>query len=246
MAIHLGLSGYAYKPWQGEGRFYPPELKAKEFFGFYASHFEAVEMDGTWYRMPSESAVGMWCDQAPAGFMYTFKAHRDITHMKRLKLPESIESLKFMVKRLQPALDAGKLAVLYLQFPANFKRTDQRLEEFLAQVPKGPVYGVEFRHESWKSDEVTEILRAHNVVTVASDSEEWELIQQDTGPCLYARLRRESYSDDDLRRWGRWFEEAHAAGKDVFAFFKHEDDGSPWVEAGRMRALMGWPEPGVR
>jgi uncharacterized protein YecE (DUF72 family) len=105
---------------------------------------------------------------------------------------------------------------------------------------------MEFRHDSWKTEEVAEILRAHKVCTVASDSEEWELIQQDTGKCLYARLRREVYSDDDLLRWGTWFKEASDSGKDVFVFFKHEDEGSPWVEADRLRKLMGWPAPGTR
>lgn len=241
MAIFLGLSGYAYKPWQGEGRFYPPELKAKEFFSFYANHFEAVEMDGTWYRMPSENAVQSWLAQAPDHFRYTFKAHRDITHMKRLKQPEAVDSIKFMVQRLEPLIKAGKLACLYFQFPPNFKRTDNRLEEFLKQLPVGPNYGMEFRHESWKTDEVREILQQYNITTVASDSEEWELIQQDTGNCIYARLRRETYSDDDLRKWGEWFQTANDAGKDVFVFFKHEDEGSPWIEAERLRNLMNWP-----
>lgn len=235
--IHIGLSGYAYKPWQGEDRFYPPELKAKEFYKFYAERFNGVEMDGTWYRMPSENAVSLWIEQADPDFRYTFKVHRDVTHMKRLKA-EAVDSLKFMVKRLQPALDKGLVGCVYFQFPPNFKRNDERLDEFLPHLPADVNFAMEFRHESWKSPEVVNRLLNANVGIVASDSEDWELIQEDTGPCLYARLRRESYTDDDLLKWAKWFLEKRDQGKDVYVFFKHEDDGSPWIEGQRLQAII--------
>ena len=102
-AAHIGLSGFSYKPWQGEGRFYPPGLKQSEFFAFYSRRYETVEIDGSWYRMPGEAAVEQWRDASPPGFTFCFKAHRSITHIHRLK-PECQESLRFLVKRIGPLL----------------------------------------------------------------------------------------------------------------------------------------------
>ncbi len=236
-SVHIGLSGFAYKPWQGEDRFYPPELKAKEFFGYYSTQFDTVEMDGTWYRMPSEAAVEGWIAQAPPGFSYTFKVHRQVSHMSRLK-DTGIESLQFFVKRLKPALDAGLVGCVYIQLPPNLKRTDDRLELFLPHLPPGPSYGIEFRHDSWDNDDVADILRSHNVAFVASDMDELKGVRRDTGSVIYSRLRREVYTDEDLQGWANWFKSHAEAGKEVYVMFKHEDDGSPWVEAERMRRML--------
>lgn len=237
-SVHLGLSGYAYKPWQGEGRFYPPEIKAKEFFAYYSERFDTVEMDGTWYRMPSEAAVAGWIEQAPPGFKYTFKVHRQVSHMARLK-ENGIESLQFFIKRLQPAIDAGVVGCVYIQLPPNLKRTDDRLERFLPHLPPGPDYGIEFRHESWDNDDVDAILRSHSVAFVASDMDELKGVRRDTGTILYSRLRREVYTDVELKSWADYFDGHAKRGKEVFVMFKHEDDGSPWLEAARMRAMLG-------
>jgi uncharacterized protein YecE (DUF72 family) len=235
--VHLGLSGYAYKPWQGEGRFYPPELKAKEFFDYYAERFDTVEMDGTWYRMPSENAVEGWIAQAPPGFKYTFKVHRQVSHMSRLT-ETGIDPMQFFVKRLNPALEANVVGCIYIQLPPNLKRTDNRLEKFLPHLPPGPCYGIEFRHDSWNTDEVEAILREHNVAFVASDMDELKGVRRDTGSVVYSRLRRELYTDDDLKLWTDYFSGHAEAGKEVYVMFKHEDDGSPWVEAERMRKML--------
>lgn len=235
--IHIGLSGYSYKPWQGPDRFYPPELKAREFFAYYAERFDAVEMDGTWYRMPSEKGVADWIAQCPAGFKYTFKVHRQVSHLARLQ-ETGIDPLKFFVERLKPAIVAGVVGCVYIQLPPNLKRTDDRLERFLPHLPIGPDWGIEFRHESWNRDDVAEVLAAHGVAFVASDMDELEGVRRDTGSIIYARLRRETYTDDELASWAGWFEERAAAGKDVYVFLKHEDEGSPWVDADRLRSFL--------
>jgi uncharacterized protein YecE (DUF72 family) len=235
--LYLGLSGYAYKPWQGEGRFYPPNLKPKDFFDFYAQRFNAVEMDGTWYRMPTENAVQGWIDQAPPGFHYTFKVHRTVTHLKRLT-GDAVESLQFMIQRLKPAWEIGQVGCVYLQFPPNFARVDDRLEKFLPHLPLGPRYAAEFRHPSWDTDEVEAILRAHRVGFAVSDDEGREGVRRDTGDLVYARLRKEQYTDAELDSWAAWFTACLEKDKDVYVFFKHEDEGSPWLEADRFRARM--------
>src|SRR5579862_6814935 len=110
----IGLSGYSYKPWQGEGRFYPPGLKQTEFLNFYQDRYQAVEMDGTWYQMPAEKSVADWNAKSPDEFRYSFKLHRKITHISRLKL-DCLDSVHFMLKRLGPLAAVGKLGPLLVQ-----------------------------------------------------------------------------------------------------------------------------------
>jgi uncharacterized protein YecE (DUF72 family) len=231
--LYVGLSGYSYKPWQGEGRFYPVELKQKEFLRYYCEHYPAVEMDGTWYRMPSENAVTGWLEGSPDEFKYTFKAHRDVSHIKRLK-PECLGSMKFMVERLAPIEKAGKLAAVFVQLAPNFKRNDDRLREFLAGLPAGHPYAMEFRNETWFVPEVEAILKEHNVTWVSWDTEEVAGQRRDTGAFIYARMRREGYTDKQLEDWAGWFRAALEKGKDCYVFFKHEDEGSPWLDADRL------------
>lgn len=245
MALYVGLSGFSYKEWQGEGRFYPADLKAKDFFKFYSEKFNTVEMDSTWYRMPPENGVNNWVKQAPPGFRYTFKMHRDVSHLRRLK-PESIESVKFFIKRLKPALDAGLVGCVYVQLPPNMKRSDERLISFLEELPMKAEgsevivpWGIEWRNESWDHDEIASLMAAKNIAYVASDNDETRGVMRDTGSVIYARMRREEYSDEELKLWADWFNKGLAAGKDVYAMFKHEDDGSPWLDAWRLLEMMG-------
>jgi len=237
--LYVGLSGFSYKPWQGEGRFYPAELKQKDFFGYYAERFNTVEMDSTWYRMPPENGVQNWIAQAPAGFRYTFKMHRDVSHMKRLK-PEGIDSLKFFLKRLKPCLEAGQVGCVYIQLPPNLRKTDDRLKEFLELLPRTAEesnvqvpWAMEWRHESWDCDEVADLMAAHNIAFVASDNDETKGVMRDTGSLIYARMRREAYTDEQLDEWAAWFKKGLDSGRDAYAMFKHEDDGSPWLDAWR-------------
>lgn len=234
MRTYIGLSGYSYKPWQGEGRFYPPELKQTEFLAYYISRYGAVEMDGTWYRMPSEKAVEDWNAKTPDTFRFSFKLHRSITHVSRLKL-DSIDSLRFMLKRLGPLAAVDKLGPLLIQLPPNLKRNDDRIEQFFQNLPTSiegvaelsrPLeWAVEFRHESWHAPEVEAILRNHNVAWVASDTDEAKAQRRDTGPSHYARLRRTEYTEEALLEWARYFA---ATGKDCYIYCKHEDEGHPW------------------
>ncbi|MEQ1823397.1 MAG: DUF72 domain-containing protein [Fimbriimonadaceae bacterium] len=246
MALYVGLSGFSYKPWQGEGRFYPADLKAKDFFKFYSENFNTVEMDSTWYRMPPENAANNWAKQAPSGFKYTFKMHRDVSHLRRLK-PECIDSVKFFIKRLKPVLDAGLVGCIYIQLPPNMKRSDERLISFLEELPlkaEGSEalvpWGIEWRNETWDNDEVAAMMQAKNVAYVASDNDETRGVMRDTGPVIYARMRRETYTDKELEIWAEWFAKGLAAGKDVYAMFQHEDEGSPWDEAWRLLKIMGY------
>lgn len=235
--IYVGLSGFSYKPWQGEGRFYPPGLKQKEFLSFYLQRYPGVEMDGTWYRMPTEDASRGYLAQTPESFRFCFKAHRQVTHMARLK-PEAIEPLQEMVRRLQPMKE--RLGPLLLQLPPNLKRDDERLKAFLGrlagEVPNQKRFAIEFRNTTWHEDAVEKILRDHNVAWVAAETDDAEAQKRDTADFAYSRLRKSEYSNEELDAWARYF---HGLGKDCFIFCKHEDEGSPWIWADRLLAYRG-------
>jgi uncharacterized protein YecE (DUF72 family) len=239
--IHIGLSGYSYKPWQGPGRFYPAGLKATEFLRYYADRYNTVELDGTWYRLPSEGTVRSWMEQTPARFVFAPKAHRRITHLQRLK-PEALSSVEVMVERLGPLREAGRLGPILLQLPPTLKRDEdkhQRLDSFLTAIPKLDRWAVEFRHESWNVPEVESLLRRHGVAWVGAETDEVPAERRDTAGFRYLRLRRSDYDAPALSDWAKWIKDGMTEGKESFVFFKHEDEGSPWLWADQLIQLTG-------
>lgn len=236
--LYVGLSGYSYKEWQGDGLFYPADLKQKDYLDYYASRFGAVEADGTWYKMPGEAQVEKWIADTPAGFRYSPKMHRKVTHFTRLK-PEGLDSLEFFLKRLKPLEAAGKLGSVLLQLPPKLERDDSRLATFLTAIPKRESlpWAMEFRHESWHCAEVEELLRQHGIAWVAADTDDEDAQRRDTGSHVYARLRKSDYDEAMLRDWAGYFKSKLDLGKDCYVYCKHEDAEQPWVWADRIREL---------
>jgi uncharacterized protein YecE (DUF72 family) len=250
-SAHVGLSGFSYKPWQGEGRFYPSDIKQKDFLAYYATKYDAVEMDGSWYKTPTEDNVALWRMGSPEGFQFSFKLHRRITHLGRLK-PETYDAVHYFLRRMLPMAKAGKLGPHLIQLPPSLKRNDERLEGFVAALPKDFSevqelemepglklrWSVEFRHESWVCSEVEDILRKHGVAWVASDRDEARADRKDTADFHYVRLRRMDTDDAALDEWAAYFRGIVAGGKDCYIYCKHEDDGSPWVWADYLLARL--------
>jgi uncharacterized protein YecE (DUF72 family) len=234
---HIGLSGYSYKPWQGPGRFYPATLKQAGFLGYYATRYDTVELDGVWYRLPTEKAVADWLASTPADFLFSPKVHRQITHRARLKA-ECYDFIQVMLNRLKPLASAERLGPLLIQLPPNMKRDDDRLANFLGQLPASMRWAIEFRHESWHDTSVELLLRRFNVSWVAADSDERPVECRDTADFWYVRLRRSAYDDGDLERWAGRIREMVGEGKSCFVYCKHEDEGSPWVWADRLLQLV--------
>ena len=234
---HIGLSGYSYKPWQGPGRFYPATLKQAGFLGYYATRYDTVELDGVWYRLPTEKAVADWLASTPADFLFSLKVHRQITHRARLKA-ECYDFIQVMLNRLKPLASAERLGPLLIQLPPNMKRDDDRLASFLGQLPASVRWAIEFRHESWHDTSVELLLRRFNVSWVAADSDERPVECRDTADFWYVRLRRSAYDDGDLERWAGRIREMVGEGKSCFVYCKHEDEGSPWVWADRLLQLV--------
>jgi len=242
---HIGLSGYSYKPWQGPGRFYPPGLTPVGFLGYYTTRYDTVELDGVWYRLPSEKAVTDWLASTPPQFLFAPKVHRQVTHRLRLK-PECYDFIKVMLDRLQPLAAANRLGPLLIQLPPNMKRDDNRLVAFLEQLPTSLRWAIEFRHESWHEPAIEALLQRFNVSWVAADTDERPADCRDTADFWYVRLRRSAYDEGTLEEWAGRFRKMVGLGKSCYVYCKHEDDGSPWIWADRLRELCLLPTAGER
>lgn len=242
---YIGLSGYSYKPWQGPGRFYPPTLKQAGFLGYYATRYDTVELDGVWYRLPSEKAVIDWLAATPPHFIFAPKVHRQISHRSRLK-PESYAFIRVMLGRLSALASAKRLGPLLIQLPPNLGRDDDRLSAFLEQLPTSVQWAVEFRHDSWHDPAVETLLRRFNVSWVAADTDERPAECRDTANFWYVRLRRSAYDEENLAKWGGKIRKMVAEGKSCYVYCKHEDEGAPWVWADRLRELCTIETAGER
>jgi uncharacterized protein YecE (DUF72 family) len=220
MRIHIGTSGYNYPEWNGT--FYPADIKSKDMFAYYRDRFHTVEINATFYRMPTPKTTEGWLAQATPGFIYALKAPRRITHDRRLKA-ETAEHVQFFINS---ALVLGDhLGPLLFQLPPNFKADVPRLEAFLASLPAPLRTAFEFRHESWHEPAVFDLLRAHGAALCVADVGDRTTPIEATARHGYVRLRDEGYDAPALERWIDDLA-AHAGDwDDVYVFFKHEEAG---------------------
>ena len=178
-----------------------------------------MEINNTFYRMPAESLLERWAQEVPEGFAFALKAPRRITHMKQLREVQS--DVAEFARRA--AFLGDKLGVLLFQLPPFLKKDLARLRDFLAALPSGPRVAVEFRHESWRDDEVYETLRARRAILCVADTDEGTAPWACTSESAYLRLRRTAYDESDLRVW---IERLGAQPLDrAYVYFKHEDEG---------------------
>jgi uncharacterized protein YecE (DUF72 family) len=219
MRIHVGTSGYNYTEWRGT--FYPDDLPSKEMFAFYSGVFETVEINYTFYRMPTQKTTAAWLAQAPAGFMYTLKAPQRMTHIQRLK--DAGENLRFFCDAARVL--GAHLGALLFQLPPTFRCDLERLSAFLAEMPADVRPAFEFRHESWLNDEVYALLKSRNAALCIADFGDKTTPMQPTARHGYFRLRDEGYQPADIARWADRILEQRDAWDEVFVYFKHEDEG---------------------
>jgi uncharacterized protein YecE (DUF72 family) len=216
--VRTGTSGYSYAEWKGT--FYPEKMPAKDMLAFYAERFPTVEINNTFYRMPKEELLQGWAAQVPEDFTFVIKAPQRITHIQRLKEAGELVAYLYRVT----ATLGPRLGPLLFQLPPNFKKDVARLTGFVDELPERRRVAFEFRHASWFDDEVFDALRSRGVaLCVADTGEEPAAPLVATADWGYLRLRREEFSDDELRDWARRI--GGQPWSDAFVFLKHEEEG---------------------
>jgi uncharacterized protein YecE (DUF72 family) len=238
--IRIGCSGWNYAHWRN-GVFYPPRCPQRLWLDHYARHFDTVEVNATFYRLPRESAVQGWVDGSPPGFLFAIKASRYLTHVKRLTDVE--QGIARFLERLRPLLGTAKLGPMLWQLPATFHRDDERLAGALDALPPGR-HCFEFRHESWFADEVYELLRSHGVALVIGDDPRrpFQTLER-TAEFMFLRCHGSgegggSYPERELRLWAERIEAWSEQG-DVLAYFNNDWEGFAIANGKRLQELLG-------
>ena len=225
--LHAGTSGFAYPAWKPE--FYPAGVAASRFLEHYAARLNCVEINYTFRRTPAAATLEAWVRGTPPGFTFAVKAHQRITHQARLQ--DAGEATSFFLKALEPLRAAGKLGPILFQLPPYLHCDPARLAAFLELLPAGQRATIEFRHESWLTDEVYDLLREHGVALCVADTEKLVVPEVVTADFVYERLRQPSYSDADLAAMAARSRRLLAAGLDCYLVFKHEETAAGALEA---------------
>lgn len=237
--LRIGCSGWSYRHWKG-GVFYPAGLRAQGELGFYASRFDTAEINGSFYRLPTDAAVDGWRERTPDDFLFAWKASRFLTHMKRLLDPE--EPLALMWSRAERLGD--KLGPVLFQLPPQMARNDERLARFLEVLPRRRRHAFEFRHPSWYDEAVFGLLRDAGAALCISDHHHAPAPWVETADWLYVRGHGPGgryfgrYPDATLEDWAR-----RLKGRDGCCYFDNDPEGAAPKDALKMKALMGRSPP---
>jgi uncharacterized protein YecE (DUF72 family) len=225
-AVRIGCSGWMYDDWRG--RVYPERVAKRRWLELYATHFDTVEVNSTFYRLARRDAVAGWVSQTPPEFLFAVKASRYLTHVKRLL--DIREGIARFYEPLEPMLEAGRLGPVLWQLPENFHRDDQRLEGWLELLPEG-THTIEFRHPSWFVPAVLEALRARGVALAIGDhpkrpfqlydaTARWRFVRFHYG----SRGRAGNYSASEIETWAGRIAQWRRR-EDVYAYFNNDWQG---------------------
>ena len=217
--LFVGTSGWAYPSWKPD--FYPAKLAQKKFLGHYAGQLNTVEVNFTFRQLVKETTIQNWIEQTPAAFRFGVKAHQVITHIKRLKGTEDF--VPRFLATIEPLASAGKLGPVLFQLPPNLKADAALLKDFLALLPRSLPAAFEFRHESWFAESTWDVLKSYGAALCVAETEERTTPDVVTSSFAYYRFRKPSYTDEERRGMVARIGEHIAAGRNVFAYFKHEE-----------------------
>jgi uncharacterized protein YecE (DUF72 family) len=235
-SVHVGTSGYNYPEWRGT--FYPEKFSTNKMLGYYAERFPTVEINYTFYRIPTEKLLAGWAAGTPEHFTFTLKAPRRITHDSKLQRCEDLARTFCRTARsLGP-----KLALLLFQLPPTFKKDTDVLRGFIDVLPEGTRAAFEFRHPSWFEADIFDALRSRNLALCIADSEKMSTPVEMTADYAYFRLRDEGYQQPDIERWAAVVGGLPGIGE-AFVYFKHEEQGlGPEFARRLIAAIEGQPD----
>jgi uncharacterized protein YecE (DUF72 family) len=220
--VRIGTSGWHYKHWCGP--FYEDRTAPSQMLQVYLRYFDTVEINNSFYKLPSAETFRLWRQSAPPGFRFAVKASRFITHMKKLKDPQN--ALDNILKRAAELKD--KLGPILFQLPPKWMVNAERLEEFLAALPQRHQYAFEFRERSWHKDAIYDILRRHNAAFCMYELNGFHSPEPITADFTYIRLHgpggpyQGSYSQETLREWARKIERWGERLKDIYVYFDND------------------------
>ena len=240
MPLHyyIGTSGWHYDHWRS--RFYPEKLTKPKWLEFYATNFTTVELNNSFYRLPSEAAFATWRDSSPANFIFAVKVSRFITHIKRLRDVE--EAVDKFISRAQILGD--KLGPLLYQLPLNMHRDDERLESFLSILPQGMKHVFEFRHQSWLEEPVFKILHKYNIGLCVFDMPSLSCPLVATADFAYIRFHGSTglywscYSDEELAVWAKRVADLAVNLKAVYIYFNNDAEAFAVKNAMTLRGYL--------
>ena len=234
----IGTSGWHYDDWKG--RFYPEKLPKVKWLDFYARHFTTLELNNTFYRLPSEEVFSKWYDSSPSGFIFSVKVSRFVTHIKRLK--DCDEALTNFMSR--SSLLKDKLGPLLYQLPPGLHRDDELLTVFLKKLPGELKHVIEFRHKSWLVEDVFSILREFNIGFCVFDMPNLECPLLATADFVYIRfhgkdsLYSSCYSDEELKDWAEKITKLAQNLNSVYIYFNNDIQGFALKNAETIRNYL--------
>ena len=217
--LYAGTSGWAYTGWKPD--FYPAKLAQTKFLGHYSTQLNTVEVNFTFRQLVKESTIQKWIAQTPASFRFGIKAHQVITHIKRLKATEDF--LPRFLATIEPLAAAARLGPVLFQLPPNLKMDYALLEDFLKLLPRTLPAAFEFRHASWFTDATWELLKRFGIALCVAETETMTTPDIVTAHFAYYRYRKPSYSGEERRGMVARIQQHVSEGRDVFAYFKHEE-----------------------
>jgi uncharacterized protein YecE (DUF72 family) len=236
--VHIGTSGWHYRHWKGA--FYPENYSGKDFLAFYADHFESVEINNTFYKVPGKATLALWRKSVPESFIFSVKASRYITHMKKLK--DSKRPLFSFLKKID-ALDE-KLGPVLFQLPPNWAVNAERLQMFLRILPGDYRYAFEFRDTSWFCSPIYEMLDDHGIAFCIYDLGGTLSPKEVTSDLIYIRLHgpdgpyKGNYSTPSLAGWAGAFSAWLKKGKKIYCYFDNDEKGFAAINALKLHEMV--------
>jgi len=228
----VGVSGFSYASWKGV--FYPETTKSNQMLEAYATKLNSVEVNSSFYHMPTKTTTSKWAGSTPEAFRFSFKTNRKITHFKKLKGAKN--EFEIFLNGLKPV--GEKLGCVLVQLPPYMKEDYAILETFLAEKPRSTKLAFEFRHSSWFGDKLNNLLSKYDAALCVADTEDMKPVFERTAGFSYVRLRRTLYPKGKLNEWSETLLRFAKGLEDCYVYFMHDETGDAANRAAEFNGMM--------